>query len=193
MIDLILFIVIAPQLVTELNSFADYNQLSIRLANREGSYFSMNSQEEQSVRAIASGSTSVAVNAQSILSLVFNEEFEYEAEPIDEISARLMNSEEQVEMNEKEEVPTIIEERIFKIYPNPSFDNTMITIFPQDYENGIIVLTDISGREIKKYLVDQGNFVIEINNKELPPGLYFCYLHSDVGLITTQKLIRLSK
>ncbi|MFY0673691.1 MAG: T9SS type A sorting domain-containing protein [Bacteroidia bacterium] len=75
----------------------------------------------------------------------------------------------------------------FEIFPNPSEVLGMISISAEKaFENGLITISDISGREIQKLKL-QGNS-LTFETKAFDRGLYFVTIEKD-GFIATKRLI----
>ncbi len=75
--------------------------------------------------------------------------------------------------------------------PNPFTNSTIIPYqLPDKYTSAEIVVADISGRMIKKYVLNNGTNKIEISNADLPDnGIYFYTLLIDGKNIKTNKMV----
>jgi len=75
------------------------------------------------------------------------------------------------------------------LYPNPTIGFTKIKISGNKAENTDIIITDILGKEIKKYEKIENNEVI-INCEEFSNGIYFYQLKQDNTILSTGKFIK---
>ncbi len=71
------------------------------------------------------------------------------------------------------------------VYPNPARETVNIRLDDQDIDNGIIIITDLSGRKVFE---SDFNRDITINVSGFPEGLYFITIHND-NFKETGKLI----
>ncbi len=74
-----------------------------------------------------------------------------------------------------------------KIYPNPATDIINIEI-KNPLINGQIVLTDLTGRTLKKWAFEN-QLKKEIEVSKVPKGLYFLSVRNEGVLLSTQKII----
>ena len=77
----------------------------------------------------------------------------------------------------------------FKLYPNPN-DGTMVLEYHlPEKDNGEISILDLSGRVLKKYLINSKNYQLNISENELSAGTYFYKILVNDLLVKTDKLI----
>ncbi|MCK4529234.1 T9SS type A sorting domain-containing protein, partial [candidate division WOR-3 bacterium] len=75
----------------------------------------------------------------------------------------------------------------FSLTPNPSNGIAMLSYTVEKEGNVKISLHDITGRTIKNLLDENkgnGRYSLEINNKELPSGIYFVHIKTSDGVYT---------
>ncbi|MCK4420223.1 T9SS type A sorting domain-containing protein, partial [candidate division WOR-3 bacterium] len=75
----------------------------------------------------------------------------------------------------------------FSLTPNPSNGIAMLSYTVEREGNVKISLHDITGRTIKNLLDENkgnGRYSLEINNKELPSGIYFVHIKTSDGVYT---------
>jgi len=74
-------------------------------------------------------------------------------------------------------------------YPNPTTGFSKIKISGNKAENADIIITDILGKEVKKYEKIENNEVI-INCEEFSSGIYFYQLKQDNTVLSTGKFVK---
>lgn len=90
-------------------------------------------------------------------------------------------------------IPSDVENEYLNIYPNPSFSETTIEyIIPNGFSQAEIVITDLNGKEIKRYQVDNNfsNLILEQN--EIQAGTYMYSLQVESQIIESKKIIVLN-
>jgi len=119
-----------PQENDEDKNFYNFYNLLSDLCVSEKTYFELTSAQKQTVREIAESETSVSVNAQAILSLVYNEKF---PEVIEELKfiIDLRNAPQQGETLDDNITKQI---QFVKIYPNPA-ENTITIELSAELDN----------------------------------------------------------
>ena len=77
------------------------------------------------------------------------------------------------------------------IFPNPSPGglNTIKYMLPTGINNGEISIFDLSGKEVKHYMVDANFSDVVISENELTPGTYIYSLKAEGKLIESKKII----
>ncbi len=89
-------------------------------------------------------------------------------------------------------IPLNIEEANLKVFPNPSFyQNTIEYKLPKDINHAEIVITDLEGRELKRYKVDNTFSSLLITHNEITPGTYFYSLIAGDQILDSKKIILL--
>lgn len=79
--------------------------------------------------------------------------------------------------------------RLFKIYPNPNAGNLSILYSLKKEEQGKLLITDITGRQIRSYQLSQEQNNLSISEAALENGVYFFSFIIDGQLISTQKVV----
>lgn len=78
----------------------------------------------------------------------------------------------------------------FSAYPNPSSNQTTINYkLPIGTQKGEIVISDLNGKEIKKYSIDNSFDNLVIPTNELIKGMYLYSLKGDGKILETKKII----
>lgn len=84
----------------------------------------------------------------------------------------------------------IFSPRLEQNVPNPFGSNSTIKYYlPEGFQKGMILVSDLNGKQIKKYDVNPGNGQIEINGREFSAGTYLYTLISNDKEIDTKKMI----
>ena len=84
----------------------------------------------------------------------------------------------------------ILYPRLEQNVPNPFGSNSTIKYYlPEGFQKGMILVSDLNGKQIKKYDVNPGNGQIEINGREFSAGTYLYTLISNDKEIDTKKMI----
>lgn len=80
----------------------------------------------------------------------------------------------------------------FQVSPNPFEDELNLTIFPGNKNVKFIKIFDLIGKEVASIDLSGkvGPSAYKIDFSNLRPGLYFCNVYSDKGIIETRKILR---
>ncbi len=80
----------------------------------------------------------------------------------------------------------------FQVSPNPFDDELNLTIFPGNKNVKFIKIFDIIGKEVASIDLSSkvGPSAYKVDFSNLRPGLYFCNVYSDKGIIETRKILR---
>lgn len=80
----------------------------------------------------------------------------------------------------------------FQVSPNPFEDELNLTIFPGNKNVKSIKIFDIIGKEVASIDLSSkiGPSAYKVDFSNLRPGLYFCNVYSDKGIIETRKILR---
>jgi hypothetical protein len=79
---------------------------------------------------------------------------------------------------------------LFSVYPNPTSNQTIINYkLPMGITNGEIIISDMTGKEIKKYSVDNSFDNLIISTNELMHGVYMYSLKGSGKILETKKII----
>ena len=76
-----------------------------------------------------------------------------------------------------------------QVYPNPVHDLVQLEIDCSETSDYIIMIKDISGRNLMKKSIPKQN-VVELDVSFLKSGVYFINLYNENRLLTTKKLIK---
>lgn len=83
-----------------------------------------------------------------------------------------------------------LKEASLKVFPNPSFyQNTIEYKLPKDIDHAEIVITDLEGRELKRYKVDHTFSSLLITHNEITPGTYFYSLITGNQILDSKKIV----
>lgn len=77
--------------------------------------------------------------------------------------------------------------KMMSITPNPASDLLTLRLTPE--ENGLVTVTDLTGKILLTATKRAGYEVIEFNTSSLLSGIYFVSFQSDSGLSITRKLV----
>lgn len=75
----------------------------------------------------------------------------------------------------------------FKVSPNPAHDKVLVS-FDKTYNNGVITVTDVSGRLVKKLTIEHATKSMNINLSDVPKGVYVISLKHETGN-TSKKIL----
>jgi Subtilase family len=196
----------ADQLITALR--ADANDLRIEDPNSEkaddidklcdfftcvkdriivsGDFNQLTASDEQIMRSLAATSSPIAINAQNTLDFFKGEVVERFAEPIIVVpnTNRVMNTDTSTfqyssynyELNN---------------YPNPFNENTVIEVTIPVNTKGKLLITDVTGRQLKQIELSQTENEVELNGNKLGYGVFFYSLYINDEFVTTKKMTRM--
>jgi hypothetical protein len=88
-------------------------------------------------------------------------------------------------------VVTSIEHQIegrVKFFPNPASTTLSFSSGSLSGTSGIVVMSDMMGREVRRYVVTAGNPSLDVS--DLRPGVYFVRLVQDQGFSKSQKIVK---
>jgi hypothetical protein len=150
-----------------------------------GSFDSLTGANEVTVTNIANSNSATAVNAQIILNLFKAENFDRYAEPItnNTSSSRLNNT---TSNNNQQTVNNYS----LNNYPNPFNQNTTIEAVLPEGATGQLVITDITGRVVKRIELVANDNKIEISGSQIGYGIFFYSLYVNEQYIRTNKMTR---
>lgn len=106
----------------------------------------------------------VSANAQSVLYLLFGEEVP-ECEIMTNRSSRML-------VKPIEFVQPDTDAYIEDNFPDPFVDKTLVNYYLPDGEKGIIIISDMYGRQVKVIKLETGENTLTIDAKGLMPGVY---------------------
>ena len=174
-----------PQENDEDKNFYNFYNLLSDLCVSEKSYFELTSAQEQTVREIAKSETSVSVNAQAILSLVYNEKF---PEIIEELKfiVDLRNAPQQGETLGDNITKQI---QFVKIYPNPAENTITIELSAElDNKNISVEIYNYLGQKIMFYNF-AGNLLNTLDVSDLSIGIYIFKILVGNKIIAREKVV----
>jgi hypothetical protein len=77
----------------------------------------------------------------------------------------------------------------FDLYPNPSDGNLQLHYTLQANEKGKMLVYDLSGKQLKEYLLPSNNSQLQITNSDLESGVYFYQIIINDRIMKSDKLI----
>jgi len=80
-------------------------------------------------------------------------------------------------------------DKFIHVYPNPAADEITVEYSLNDDEQGVIIISDMTGRELLKQTIAGGMNVIQISTSEIANGIYHLNLKVNDELIGNQKLV----
>lgn len=149
------------------------------------SLYEMDSTQLQLVRNLAyqQPENLATSNAQGILSLLFNEEFEH---PEGNVTARYIRPEIDIPVFEgKSEYMEYLGDN----YPNPFNEVTSIPYFLNEDRKGLINLYDARGMLLQSIEAKEGENILELKTQNYASGVYFYSLVVDGETLEWKKMI----
>ena len=136
--------------------------------------------EEAIVRQVAATNTRAAIQAQSILRLVFDEDFERIPEEAPSSKSQHSENSDEVMMPNGE----------FRIYPNPASNDLEISlpIAYSEFEKGSFSMYNMRGTEVKNQEIDLEKVNISIDVSDLTYGIYIYTLRIEGRLYEKGKV-----
>lgn len=89
-----------------------------------------------------------------------------------------------------EQVPTVYE---VVISPNPVEDRATFRVSQGNHKLTEIKIYDLIGKEVYTVLLSNGSGDYPVDLTALRPGVYFCTIFSEKGVVETRKLVRSNK
>jgi len=83
---------------------------------------------------------------------------------------------------------TLTENKLI-VHPNPASTELTITFFIQPQENGLISISDLSGRLIEEYGIADSDISLKLDVSDFFPGIYILKYLSESGVAITEKLV----
>ena len=174
-----------PQENDEDKNFYNFYNLLSDLCVSEKTYFELTSAQEQTVREIAKSETSVSVNAQAILSMVYNEKF---PEIIEELKfiVDLRNAPQQGETLGDNITKQI---QFVKIYPNPAENTITIELSAElDNKNISVEIYNYLGQKVIFYNF-AGDLLNTLDVSDLSNGIYIFKILVGNKIIAREKVV----
>ncbi|MBI5219507.1 MAG: T9SS type A sorting domain-containing protein, partial [Bacteroidia bacterium] len=165
------------------------NNILLSLETQGNTIYDLNSDQTLQLRDIATTCPAglAAVNAQSILRIVFNDKFI--PCPDDTLSsARYRNT---PETNTNTSFPVVDEENIFlgDNYPNPFNHKTVIPYYLPEGFIAVMQINDVHGRLLSEYSLKTGKNLMEIDTEEWAAGVYYYSLISNGETLQNKKMV----
>jgi hypothetical protein len=168
------------------NEEAIYNfyDIAVSLAEESKTWFEMSEGQTDTIQTLAASEYDIAVNAQAVLSLVFDSVYTRVPEALPE--SKWDGEQPQVQQQQEEENSL----RKINIYPNPFNNNFNINyMLEQEAENVRIEVYDLLGRNIfTKAIANTASGTINIDLAECL-GVYVLRIFADEKQVHKEKLI----
>jgi len=162
--------------------FITLTTLMIELGENNNTLFDLNDVQLQVVSNLASKcpSSIATANAQAILTLLYNAEFDLCEDNV----ARYMNPETVSDFLDIETDDWYLGDN----YPNP-FNNTTTIPYYIPYESkGRIIISDINGKELQSYSLAEGYNNLQIETINFSSGLYFYSIEINNAVFLHKKM-----
>lgn len=176
-----------PQDNSENINYRKLYQELINLAQEGKTIWELSPTREQSLKEVANSGSLARYHAQSILEVTGKEHYTRTPENITLSTARLAY----FNADAPEEVRSILyNARLGNNYPNPYSNSTIIPYsLPQDVQNATLTISDVTGRLITTYDLQQGEHSIEFNTQNLKEGIYYYSMYINKNMISIKKMI----
>ncbi|OFY38584.1 MAG: hypothetical protein A2275_01330 [Bacteroidetes bacterium RIFOXYA12_FULL_35_11] len=163
------------------------NNILLSLETQGKTIYDLNSAQVLQLRDIATTCPAglAAMNAQSILRIVFNDKFI--PCPDDTLStARYSNNPENIP-----DFSIVDEENIFlgDNYPNPFNRKTVIPYYLPEGMSAVMQIKDVHGRMLSEFSLKTGKNLLEINTEDWAAGVYYYSLISNGEVIENKKMM----
>ena len=142
---------------------------------------------------MALSNSAVAVNAQNALALFKGETVERYAEGIvlNTPAGRPSGGGDEAANSESPNQQLATSNYQLNNYPNPFNNNTVIEVSIPVNTTGQLVVTDVTGKQLKKIVLNQANNQIELKGADLGYGIFFYSLYINGKFVQTKKMIRM--
>lgn len=172
-----------PDLAADLDKFCAFNEFIIPIASRPGSYYSMTSQEWNTLQAYAASNSTIATYAESIKrwvgqTVVFDDAWPYLFDRMAVIP-------------QEEELIIKSYDAELLISPNPG--NGQYTIqgsILEPFSHGILYISDLTGRTLHSETISGSEFSRQIDISNYENGLYLCVLRLDGQMVATSHIVK---
>jgi hypothetical protein len=166
----------------ELQATCAYGNLILKILSRPGAFYSILPSERLVIEEFASNNEAISINALAILrwldeQVVFDDALPYEFSRSQIASTQIATT----------DAPSATD---MVVYPNPNnghFTIQGVTTLP--YQSGVILITDVTGRIIRKIQVSSPGFSIEADLNSCERGVYLCVLKLDGLTSRTQRIV----
>ncbi len=171
-----------PPLLQVRIQFCRLQTISLNLLKSGKSYSDIDSMQEQSIRNIATTNTRSAIQAQNILSFVFDE---YYPEIIEEDSSAKRAVRNEYLVND-----AIMDNVQLEIFPNPMADYLTISYnLPKGAFAAEIIIYDQLGRVMKNVYLSENQHEAQFDISTISNGLYILRMNINDQPITNRKII----
>ncbi len=172
-----------PDLAADLDKFCSFNEFIIPIAGRAGSYYSMTSQEWNTLQAYAASNSTIATYAESIKrwvgqTVVFDEAWPY---LFDRMAV----------MPQEEEL--IIKSYGAELLISPNPGNGQYTIqgsILEPFSHGILYISDLTGRTLHSETISGSEFSRQIDISNYENGIYLCVLRLDGQIVASSYIVK---
>jgi hypothetical protein len=166
----------------ELQATCAYGNLILKILSRPGAFYSILPSERLVIEEFAANNEAISINALAILrwldeQVVFDDALPYEF-------SRSQIASTQIAATDAPSATDMV------VYPNPNnghFTIQGVTTVP--YQNGVVLITDVTGRIIRKIQVSSPGFSIEADLNSCERGVYLCVLKLDNIITNTCRII----
>jgi len=175
-------IALIPDVTKEDQDFKALNSLILTYSEQGKSLYELDSTELEFIRdlAYACPLTFAGANAQSILSLLFREEFDDCPPPMGTRTAKIYDA--HLYVPEDPETFSLGDN-----YPDPADDYTIIPYTLESENEGVLEISDASGKIIANYKLSNNEHEFRLNTQALVAGIYNYSLISNNGKTETKK------
>jgi hypothetical protein len=146
-----------------IRSFCQFHHYVITIQTQPGGYYKMTPVQLQTIKDLAASNLPIAINAQSILKMVYNQDFPRYAEPIRTFHAPII-------IDPLDEQP---KEMFGKLYPNPNNGNMQFDYLLEQGDLGELIIYNTIGQLVTKYPLTEGTHSLQISEAALENGVYF--------------------
>ncbi|MBU0764868.1 MAG: T9SS type A sorting domain-containing protein, partial [Bacteroidetes bacterium] len=147
--------------------------------------YDMDATQEQVIRDVAETEGSASVQAEVILTVVFNEEFEHPILKLNPATTKNLTDIYRELYNLPDEEP----EPVAKLYPNPNDGNMELQYNFEDEQDGKIIIYDNTGKEVLQYDLKADKHHLKISSNKLENGVYIYRITSGGETILEEKLV----
>lgn len=169
--------------------FIDYQNMMIDIFEEGRTVYQLDSSETAFVRELAYKCPAglASTNSQAILSLLYRENV-----PIcpNIMSTRNLSISNDFNLNSDVYDKPVSDFVLGENYPDPASDYTIIPYTNDSGDNGIIEISDASGRAVYLFDVYEGNNQINIDTRTLQPGIYtYTYILENSEVISKKFIV----
>lgn len=168
----------------ELNRFCNFYSFLMKIANRNGGYYSITDQEKQILQNFASTPSVVSSNARAILEFISNDVPYIDAEPYLQLNAYQI--EEEITPN-----GPLNSNGKLNAYPNPFSGQFFVEgELDGDPINATLKIMDASGRLLYSQEISNSNFNLSIDMSSYDAGLYLIGVINNSELVAVKRIIQ---